>query len=205
MKNCVVVGGGLCGLFSAKYGGDFRYEVNQIPFPLFETITIFTLPLTILAFLANITALRRLHHSKKELFKKMEQVRLKAGELMGMGDCSKSVTPKFGLVAKAQHEHGSMATRYFMPWATHPTLAVTGSQCLAACASVSGSVADDLIDMGDQLQNTLTLEHPLGSMDVVLQRKRQGGVLAPCSAGVVRTARKLAQGDVFVPQAVWRS
>ncbi len=143
--------------------------------------------------------------ANKTFFEKMEQVRLKAGELMGMGDCSKSVTPKFGLVAKAQHAHGSMATRYFMPWATHPTLAVTGSQCLAACASVSGSVADDLIDMGDQLQSRLTLEHPLGSMDVVLQRQSQDGVLAPSSAGVVRTARKLAQGDVFVPQAVWRS
>ncbi len=63
----------LCGVFSANFGSDFRVEVSWLPFPIFETITIFTLPVTILAVLANITALRRLHHSKKELFKKMEQ------------------------------------------------------------------------------------------------------------------------------------
>ncbi len=69
----------LCGVFSAYFGSDFRVEVNWLPFPLFETISIFTLPLTILAVLANITALRRLHHSKKELFKKMEQEGLNNG------------------------------------------------------------------------------------------------------------------------------
>jgi len=63
----------LCGVFSAKFSGDFRFMVDWLPFPLFETITIFTLPLTILAVLANVTAIRRLNHSKKELFKKMEQ------------------------------------------------------------------------------------------------------------------------------------
>ena len=30
----------------------------------------------------------------KAFFARMEQVRLKAAEMMGMGDCSKSVTPK---------------------------------------------------------------------------------------------------------------
>lgn len=65
----------LCGLFSAKYG-DLRWKVDWLPFPLFETITIFTLPLTLLAILANFTAIRRLNHSKKELFKKMEVERL---------------------------------------------------------------------------------------------------------------------------------
>jgi len=69
----------LCGIFSANIGGGFRYEVDGLPFPLFETITIFTFPLMILAILANITALRRLNHSKKELFKKMEQEALNKG------------------------------------------------------------------------------------------------------------------------------
>lgn len=66
----------LCGLFSASMGGDFRFKVERFPFHLFETITIFTLPLTILAISANVTAIRRLKHSKKELFSKMEQEQL---------------------------------------------------------------------------------------------------------------------------------
>ena len=141
--------------------------------------------------------------ANKSFFEKMEMIRLQAGELMGMGDCSKSVTPKFGLVAKAQHPNGSLATRYFMPWATHPTLAVTGSQCLAACTAIEGSVTDGLLDIGKQQHTTLTLEHPLGSMDVALCRSQEDGELVPSSAGVIRTARKLAQGEVFVPQSVW--
>lgn len=60
----------LCGLFSSIFSGSFRFMVEGIPFPLFETITIFTLPLTILAVMANVTALRRLFHSKQELMKK---------------------------------------------------------------------------------------------------------------------------------------
>ena len=137
--------------------------------------------------------------ANKLFFSRMEKVRLAAAELMGMGDCSQSVTPKFGLVAKPRSETASMSTRYFMPWATHPTLAVTGSQCLSACASIKGSVADEFIDFKNDLSKTLTLEHPLGSMDVVLQREDIAGTLLPKSAGVVRTARKIAQGEVFVP------
>ena len=137
--------------------------------------------------------------ANKDFFKRMEAVRLKAANLMGMGDCSQSVTPKFGLVSDAQTENGDMCTRYFMPWATHPSLAVTGSQCLSACASIKGSVADALIDFKDEATKTLTLEHPLGAMEVVLHREEKEGLFTPVAAGVVRTARKLAQGDVFVP------
>ena len=36
--------------------------------------------------------------ANKEFFKRMESIRIEAGELMGMGDVSQSVTPKFGLL-----------------------------------------------------------------------------------------------------------
>ena len=56
-----------CGIFSNSIGGDFRIMVDWLPIPLFETITLFTLPLAILAVMANITAIRRLNHSRKIL------------------------------------------------------------------------------------------------------------------------------------------
>lgn len=62
----------------------------------------------------------------KDFFTKMERVRIKAGALMGMGDVRHSVTPKFGLIAPAR-EGGTIAARYFMPWNTHPSMAVTGA------------------------------------------------------------------------------
>ena len=77
--------------------------------------------------------------ANREFFARMEAVRLAAGAAMGMGDCAKSVTPKFGIFAP-HPESGHIITRYFMPWNTHPTLAVTGSQCMASCALTPGTV-----------------------------------------------------------------
>ncbi|SFN32427.1 hypothetical protein SAMN05216224_104124 [Thioclava dalianensis] len=74
----------------------------------------------------------------------MEVARLKAGAAMGIGDVTKSVTPKFGLLAPAK-AGSTIATRYFMPWNTHPSLAVTGSQCLASCALTPGTVTAEVL------------------------------------------------------------
>ncbi len=136
------------------------------------------------------------------LFAQIEAIRLQAGVLMGMGDVSKSVTPKFGLLAPPT-QGGTATVRYFMPWKCHPTLAVTGSQCLAACLLAPGTVADGMIDALPQAPATITLEHPMGLMDVVVDYARTNTGVDIRSAGLVRTARKLAQGSVFVPHAVW--
>ncbi|MFC6760751.1 PrpF domain-containing protein [Sulfitobacter porphyrae] len=76
-------------------------------------------------------------------YARMEAIRLEAGKRMGMGDVSRSVTPKFGLLAPAT-QGGTIATRYFMPWKCHPSMAVTGAQCLASCVLTPGTVADGL-------------------------------------------------------------
>jgi len=55
----------LCGVFSYFFGGDFKIPLFSLV--NFETISIFTFPLSILAIMANQTALKRLRHSKKEL------------------------------------------------------------------------------------------------------------------------------------------
>ncbi len=58
-----------CGLISGLLGGEYKIDVDFLPFPLFETITIFTFPLFILAIMANITAIRRLKYSKTQMMK----------------------------------------------------------------------------------------------------------------------------------------
>ena len=138
----------------------------------------------------------------RDFFARMEAVRLKAGEAMGMGDVSKSVTPKFGLLSPAR-EGGTIATRYFMPWNTHPTMAVTGSQCLASCVLTPGTVADGMAVIPNEVPSTITLEHPLGKIDVVVDYLNGPSGFELRSAGLVRTARKLAEGTVFVPSQIW--
>ena len=56
-----------CGLASAYLGGDYKLYVPGIPFHVFETMSIFTFPITVLAVLANITAISRLLEAKKAL------------------------------------------------------------------------------------------------------------------------------------------
>ena len=139
---------------------------------------------------------------KKAFFKRMEALRIKAGAAMGMGDVRKSVTPKFGLLAPA-NKGGSIAARYFMPWSTHPTMAVTGSQCLASCALTPGTVADGLLERPIETPAKVILEHPMGSMDVLVDYQLTNGEFEHRSAGLIRTCRKLADGNIYVPSEIW--
>ena len=138
----------------------------------------------------------------REFFARMEAVRIEAGARMGMGDVTKSVTPKFGLLAPAR-DGGTVATRYFMPWSTHPTLAVTGSQCLASCVLTPGTVADGLAARPETSPATIELEHPSGVIEVLVDFSSGAEGFNLHSAGLVRTARKLADGHVYVPAAIW--
>lgn len=137
-----------------------------------------------------------------DFYARMEALRLEAGKRMGMGDVSKSVTPKFGLLAPAT-QGGTIATRYFMPWKCHLTMAVTGAQCLASCVLTPGTVADGMAATPNETPATITLEHASGTIDVVVDFENTDDGFALKSAGLVRTARKLAAGEVFVPSGVW--
>ncbi|MCY3996092.1 MAG: 4-oxalomesaconate tautomerase [Rhodobacter sp.] len=138
----------------------------------------------------------------REFFERMEAVRLAAAKRMGMGDAAKSVTPKFGLLASAM-EGGAAATRYFMPWNTHPSLALTGSQCMAACLLCPGTVGEGIMERPPSTPARLALEHPMGRLEVVIDCSRDRDRFEVNWAGLVRTARKLAEGRVFVPRRVW--
>jgi CDP-diacylglycerol--glycerol-3-phosphate 3-phosphatidyltransferase len=52
----------ICGISSLYIGGNFKVYLPGTKFELFETMTIFTIPLTVVAVLTNITAFKRLMH-----------------------------------------------------------------------------------------------------------------------------------------------
>ena len=135
-------------------------------------------------------------------FDAMERVRRAAGRLMGMGEVAERVTPKFGLLAPPA-KGGAASVRYFMPWSTHPALAVTGSQCLAACLLCPGTVGEGLLDPVPDTPARLALEHPMGVLHVALDYRLEGHAFEVVSAGLTRTARLLARGEVMVPAEAW--
>jgi phosphatidylglycerophosphate synthase len=55
------------GIAGHYLGGDYKIFVPGISFHIFETISIFTIPLTIMAVMTNITAVNRLREAKKGL------------------------------------------------------------------------------------------------------------------------------------------
>jgi CDP-diacylglycerol--glycerol-3-phosphate 3-phosphatidyltransferase len=57
----------ICGVASLYIGGDYKLYVPGIKFHVFETMSIFTIPITVMAILTNITAYNRLMGSKKSI------------------------------------------------------------------------------------------------------------------------------------------
>ncbi|MEN0086946.1 MAG: 4-oxalomesaconate tautomerase [Pseudomonadota bacterium] len=136
--------------------------------------------------------------ANEALFTKIEAVRLEAARAMGLGDVSKSVVPKFGLIAPAQ-DGGAIAARYFMPWTSHPAFAVTGSICTGSCLLAPGTVAQGMANIPSQNPTPIKIEHPTGAIDVVFDYNINDGEFDLKSAGLLRTARKLFSGNIHVP------
>ncbi len=143
-------------------------------------------------------------NENRSFFERMETIRIEAGKRMGLGDVSNLVIPKVGLLAPAK-SNGTICTRYFMPWKCHPSMAVTGSQCLASCVLTAGTIAHDMADIPTDIPARIILEHPSGQLEVIIDYKNESDGFKLYSAGLTRTARKLAEGHVFIPPRVWNS
>src|SRR6185295_2856343 len=124
------------------------------------------------------------------------------GVLMGMGDVSKGVTPKFALLAKAA-QGGAIATRYFVPDACHKALAVTGTVCLASACAIPGTIASQIAMMRPAPQGIVEIEHPSGKIAIDLDADFTNGRQELRRAALIRTARRIFEGRVLVPEDVW--
>ncbi|MEM7127612.1 MAG: 4-oxalomesaconate tautomerase [Chloroflexota bacterium] len=130
---------------------------------------------------------------------RIEVIRRQAGERMGMGDVRDSVIPKFGIVSAPQND-GHFASRYFTVYGTcHPAYAVSGSICASTCAALPGSVVSQITAVDERFPNLSRIEHPSGVIDVTLSLDTASGQFDVVSGGVLRTARRIFGGSVYVP------
>ncbi|HET9664148.1 MAG TPA: 4-oxalomesaconate tautomerase [Burkholderiales bacterium] len=139
----------------------------------------------------------------RDLYARMEPIRRKAGELMGMGDVSKLVVPKIGLLAKPR-QGGTIASRYFVPYSCHKAHAVTGTVCVACACAITGTVAAQIAPLPPAPQGVVQIEHPSGmiAIDLDVELKNTSAVMR--RAALIRTARRIFDGHVHVPAKVWR-
>jgi hypothetical protein len=90
-----------------------------------------------------------------------------------------------------------------MPWKCHPTMAVTGSQCLASCLLAPGTVAEGLYATPNTTPTGIVIEHPSGHIDVRVDFTHGATGFELKSAGLLRTTRLLARGELMAPRAAW--
>ncbi len=125
---------------------------------------------------------------------RLEAIRLACGPMMNLGDVAEKSVPKMTMVSAAQNG-GAISTRTFIPHRCHKTIGVLGAVSVATACLTPGSPAYDLADRGEGPKRSLSVEHPTGEMTVVAKLDA-GGTVA--EAAILRTARKLMDGEVFV-------
>lgn len=148
------------------------------------------------------------HESKAELdadsglIARLDRMRVEAGLRMGLGDCSALVVPKPVLVA-APARGGSIASRDFVPFNCHATYSVTGSIALSVACRVPGTVANRCAKAPGS-DAIVSIEHPGGMIDVCVKLREAGGdEVVVEEASLLRTCRKLFEGQICIPFRVW--
>lgn len=125
---------------------------------------------------------------------RLEAIRLACGPLMNLQDVSEKTVPKMTMVSAAKHG-GAIATRTFIPHRCHASIGVLGAVSVATACLLPGSTAADIADVPVGAVKSMAIEHPTGSTVI---EARMGSEAAVDSVAVVRTARKLLDGYVFV-------
>ena len=132
------------------------------------------------------------------LKQQLEQIRLRAGAMMNLGDVSTKTVPKMCLVS-APERGGMINTRTFIPHTVHEAIGVLGAISTATACLLPGSVTEGIAVMPLKADLGYAVEHPAGEFTVMLEQEHDNDLLQFRKSGVIRTARLLCKGDVLVP------
>ena len=141
--------------------------------------------------------------SDQEFKRRLEQIRIVAGERMGLGDVRSKVVPKMTLVAPPR-DGGDLATRTFIPHKCHAAIGVLGAVTVGTACVLPGSVTSGIVSVPEGPVKRLSVEHPTGefSLEIEVDGASSGG-LKVVRSSLIRTARALFRGDILVPATIW--
>ena len=138
----------------------------------------------------------------KDFKRRLERVRIEAGTRMGLGDVTDKVVPKMTLVASPR-EGGHVTTRTFIPHKCHAAIGVLGAVTVATACILPESVAEGIAHVPAGRVKRMSVEHPTGEFTIEIEVNENSGALDIVRSSLVRTARALFSGHVFVPVSVW--
>jgi 4-oxalomesaconate tautomerase len=135
------------------------------------------------------------------LKKRVEELRLALGERMNLGDVTRKTVPKVSLVS-APRAGGALSTATFIPHRVHEAIGVLGAVSVATACVIPGSVAHQVAERDASAGSRVDVEHPSGffSVDVEID---PGAEIRVRRSSLLRTARKLMQGNAFIAGSVW--
>ncbi len=135
------------------------------------------------------------------LKRRIEALRLRVSERVGLGDVREKNYPKMTLVSPPI-AGGDIATRSFIPHVCHEAIGVLAAVTVGTACVLEGSIAHEVAApfVGGS-ERKVSVEHPTGEFSVTLGLDVQGNVVR---AGLLRTARLLMRGEVMVPASVWK-
>ncbi len=138
-----------------------------------------------------------------DLKAKIESIRLKIGPMMNLGDVGKKTVPKMCLVAKPR-AGGAICTRNFIPHRVHEAIGVFGAVSVATACVTPGSIGAEVAGIADvEAVKSLDVEHPTGFFTVAMDVTLEGGAVKVHRSALLRTARKLMKGEVYIPASIW--
>ena len=128
---------------------------------------------------------------------KLESIRLQAGHLMGLGDVKEKSIPKMTMVAPPKGG-GAITTRTFIPHRCHASIGVLGAVSVATACILPGTTAAQLAEIPRGEDKFISVEHPTGETSVMMSVSFKNGEITVHKAAILRTAKKLFEGRVFV-------
>jgi 4-oxalomesaconate tautomerase len=136
-----------------------------------------------------------------QLKARLEEIRLEAGKLMGLGDVSSKVVPKMALVAPPM-AGGHICTRSFIPHECHASIGVFAAVTVATACILPGSPAARVAQIPKGRGKTLSVEHPTGEFSVMIEVGGTEEKPVVERAGLLRTARLLFEGYAFAHEGL---
>jgi 4-oxalomesaconate tautomerase len=140
-----------------------------------------------------------------DLRERVEAIRLAVGPMMNVGDVTNKTVPKMSILSPATNG-GLVNTRTFIPHRVHESIGVLGAVSVATACMLEGSVAAQIAGL-DTVASTMDIEveHPTGFFTVTMDVDTSSGTPVVKKSALLRTARMLMSGDVFVPQSAWEN
>jgi 4-oxalomesaconate tautomerase len=134
--------------------------------------------------------------ANEPLKQQLESIRLQVGFKMNLGDVKDQSIPKMCLISPAEMQEGLVNTRMFIPHICHDAIGVLAAVSVATACILPKTIAEGITK--PQKSNSFSVEHPTGEFTVQLETAMRGKQLIIKKSGVMRTARLLSKGEVFL-------